>query len=206
VTKEVWKSLIRSKLGLHERIAARKTRFQAIGADVASAFLAVNHLQGAPPTPRWSFGLFLEEELVAVITFGHHEKTALNLTRMAFRLNTTVVGGARKLFGHAKALLPALPIVTFSDNLYSDGSIYPVLGFTLDTELAPSYQWFFKNKLSNKRLFRHKRLPVVLGDAYCPELTEHQNMYAAGARCLYDAGYQRWVYPETVGIKVPASS
>ena len=98
VTQRVWKSIIASKLGKHTRIPARKTTFQPISSIEANAFLAVNHLQGVTPALRWSFGLFYQDELVGVISYCGHQHTQINLSRLAFKLDTTIVGGAHKLF------------------------------------------------------------------------------------------------------------
>jgi G:T-mismatch repair DNA endonuclease (very short patch repair protein) len=191
----IWQSVIRSKLGLHRKVHARKTEFRAILKPEADAFLDANHLQGSTPAVRWAFGLFLGTDLVGVLTFAKHEKTLLNLSRLAFLRDMTVVGGAQKLFRNALKVLPQKGIVTFSNSQYSLGGVYGVLGFKLDSELPPSYRWLFRNKVWDKRQMRHSHLPDVLGEDYDPSLTEHQNMFRAGARCLYDAGYQRWVYP-----------
>ena len=191
----IWKSIIASRLGRHERrVFARKCTFSEISNTVANSFLEVNHLQGSTPSTRFCYGLFLEAELVGVITFSFHEKTQLNLTRLAFPVGTTVVGGANKLFRNALKALPKRDIITFSNNQYSSGDVYQTLGFTKDKDLSPSYQWLYKNQILNKRQCRHSRLPTLLGGLYDPNLTEHENMYRAGARCLYDAGYQRWAY------------
>ena len=195
VKREIWKSIIASRLGRHERrIAARSTTFREISREDASSFLDANHLQGSTPTAKFCYGLFAGEELVGVITFAGHEKRELSLTRLAFPINTTVVGGASKLLKNALRTLPALRIVTFSNNQYSTGTLYKELGFSKDKDVTPSYKWFYKHRVLNKRRCRHSRLAQLLGDQYDPSLTEHQNMYRAGARCLYDAGYRRWVY------------
>lgn len=191
-TRAVWESVISSKLGKHKRILARNTAFHAISRQDADDFLSVNHLQGKTPAARWCFGLFHDAELVGVITFAEHEKEYLNLSRMAFKLHTTVVGGAQKLFKNAVKLLPERPIITFSNNRYSNGAVYSHLGFTREATLPVSYQWHYKNRVWNKRLLRRCHLPKVLGEAFDPLKTEHENMYQNGGRCLYDAGYQRW--------------
>lgn len=197
-TRDVWSSIIQSKLKRTRKVHARNTVFRPVSREEAQEFLELNHLQGAPLTPRWNFGLYLKnppQELVGVISFSWHvHDVSLNLLRMAFKLNTTIVGGAHKLFKNALPLMPQRDIVTFSDNRYSTGAVYPLLGFHLNKKLSPSYQWFFRNKLLDKRKCRRKRLSLLLGSKYASELTEHQNMYRAGARCLYDAGYKRWVY------------
>lgn len=193
--RDVWCSVLKSKLGLLPRLHARQTHFAEISRKDASQFLAENHIQGSSPALRWNFGLHHEGALVSVMSFASHQRHSLNLTRLATRRGVTVVGGARKLFHHALENLPRKPIVTFSNNRYSDGHIYPVLGFVHDGKLPASYQWWYKGRVLNKRLCRHSKLLVLLGTLYDPELTEHENMFRAGARCLYDAGYQRWVCP-----------
>jgi predicted Zn-ribbon and HTH transcriptional regulator len=190
----IWRSIIASKLGIHARIPARKTEFRVIGTACALNFFEENHLQGAPVGAPCAFGIYFAEELVGAVAFTKYQGGVLNLTRLAFKQGVTIVGGAQKLFKNALVLLPARDIVTFSHNRYSMGNIYSTLGFSKDGDLPPSYQWLYKGQVWNKRRLRHKYLPGVLGSAYDPTLTEHQNMYRAGARCMYDAGYQRWVY------------
>jgi hypothetical protein len=194
ITQEVWKSVIASKLGKHIRIPARKTAFKPISNIEAEGFLAFNHLQGSTSVLSWSFGLFYNDELVGVISYCYHQHTQINLTRLAFKLNTTVIGGANKLFKNSLPFLPPGDIVSFSSNRYSNGSIYPTLGFTKDKDLPPSYQWYFKGRIWNKRSLRRKSLQIILGSSFDSNETEHQNLYRNKARCLYDAGYQRWLY------------
>ena len=192
VTQLVWKSVIASKVGAHHRIYARNTEFRAISKAEASAFLSVNHLQGDTPAIRWAFGLFNSQELVGVITFANHQKQYVNLSRLAFSNGLTIVGGAEKLFNHALPQLPPKDIITFSNNRYSDGAIYPRFGFVLESKVAPSYQWYWRGRVWNKRLLRRKSLIKHLGNRFNPAESEHDNLYRAGARCLYDAGYQKW--------------
>ncbi len=193
--REIWQSILLSKTGRHRtRIPARKTTCVPLSSDEANRFLRVHHLQGRVLRGGWNFALKYENEIVGVIVFCMHQRRCLNLVRLAFAKGVTVLGGASKLFRHALKHLPALDIVTFSNNRYSSGAVYPQLGFHKDTELPPSYQWVYKGAVLNKRLCRHQRLPKLLGESYDPALTENQNMFRAGARILYDAGYVRWSY------------
>lgn len=196
--RTVWESRLKSRLGIQEKIQARKTKFSAIPVDKAREFLSVNHLQGSPQGARWAFGLEYEGNLVGVIAFSLHEENRINLNRLAFPLGLTVVGGSQKLFKNALEGLPTgFDVVTFSDNQYSDGGIYRTLGFEFETNLKPSYEWYHKGRLLNKRRCRKNdgSIKGLIGeDLYNHEETEHQNMFRAGARCLYDAGYQRWIF------------
>ena len=179
--RRVWESIIASKLGKHrKKIWARNTNFRSIPSREANAFLEINHLQGRTPGTKWCFGLFLGAELAGIVIFAGHEKRLLNLTRLAFPLGTTVVGGAQKLFHNSLLFLPKKDIVSFSSNRYSNGAIYPLLGFQKDRDMPPSYEWYFQGKVQNKRRFRHSRLAKALGPGYDPEKTEMENMFAAG--------------------------
>jgi ferredoxin-like protein FixX len=193
-TRSIWKSIISSKLGKHKKVYARETEFQEISRDAAQVFLAGNHLQGSTPIIRWAFGLFHHEILVGVITFAAHEKKEINLNRLAFKRGITVVGGARKLFKNALPYLPSTDIVTFSNNQYSNGAVYPEMGFSKVADMPPSYQWAYHNALWNKRSLRKKFLKKLPDIQYADNKTEHQMLFQAGARCLYDAGYQKWKY------------
>jgi hypothetical protein len=199
ITKTIWKSIIASKLGAHKRVFARDTVFESISKEEAEDFLLQNHLQGETPVVNheWCFALSLRDKVVGVIAFARHEKKYLNLTRMAFPLGMTVVGGAQKLFKNALKFLPKIDIVTFSNNRYSAGAVYPKIGFVHDAELPPSYQWYFRGRIWNKRLLRRKHLPALLGAGFDPVQTADENLYRNGARCLYDAGYERWVYKQS---------
>ena len=197
ITQDIWMSIIASKLGKTTKIPARKTSFMPVSLLEAREFLAANHLQGATNTIRWAFGLYYREELIGLITFCNHQKDFINLSRLAFKRNITVVGGAQKLFKNALPHLPDRDILSFSANRYSQGSIYPLLGFDKDKDLPPSYQWYFQNQIRNKRSLRRSCLQKLLGDQFNPAETEHQNLYRNGVRCLYDAGYQRWLYKKS---------
>lgn len=199
----IWRSIISSRLGTHRgKIFARKTSFGEIDSKTeAIPFLKKNHLQGGTTATARCFGLKLDGELVGVITFAAHG-SAIGLTRLAFPIGVTIPGGAEKLFKNAiKLLPPEVDIVTFSNNRYSSGAIYTQLGFELDGKNPPSHLWVIGNEVLSKQKCRHVRLPKLLaglGKSYDPDKTEHENMFAAGARCLYDAGKNRWIFRRSV--------
>lgn len=191
--RPIWESIIRTKVGRNRCIFARKTEVTEIPVREATEFLDLNHIQGSCVI-RWSYGLKHNGTLVGVMAFCMHEKSCLNLTRIAFLQGITVVGGAQKLFRFALNHLPSLDIISFSSNEYSTGAIYLILGFQKDVDLAPSHQWFFRGALYNKRHFRRIKLPIWLGDDFDPTLSERDNMLQAGAHCVYDTGYKRWLF------------
>jgi len=76
----------------------------------------------------------------------HHEKngdrSACILTRLAFKEGITVQGGSSRLFSSMVAWAKQEgydKIISWSDNIISEGGIYSILGFNLEKEYAPSY-------------------------------------------------------------------
>ena len=84
------------------KIYARKCKVVKLSASQAAAFFEHNHIQGnAGASVR--YGLKHGENIVAAMTFGKSrfsKKHEYELIRAANTLNTTVVGGASKLFKH----------------------------------------------------------------------------------------------------------
>ena len=62
-------TMIRSKLGILDRVPARKLKIQRISSSDAKEFLEAWHVAGSTRSSI-AYGLFLESELVSVMTFG----------------------------------------------------------------------------------------------------------------------------------------
>jgi hypothetical protein len=143
----------------------------------AASFFAANHLQGATKM-RQAWGLYLGDELVAaasVATTRDGRSTELN--RFCTVLNTRVQGGFTKLLSK----MPK-PLITFSDNRYSEGDLYANSGFRFDGNLSPEYELFRNGQRWSKRSIEAK-LPGVPSSEY--------NLH--GYHYLYDAGKKRWL-------------
>jgi hypothetical protein len=99
--QEIVKSIILSKLGIFkERIYARKCIVKEIDNKSKNDFLNKNHIQGQDIS-KYKLGLFYNDELVSVMTFGQRNitgKSSFELIRFCSKLNTQIIGGASKLF------------------------------------------------------------------------------------------------------------
>ena len=71
--KEICKSIIRNRLGLNEKIGARKCAIEEINSQTAAKFFNDNHIQGNSGSSV-RIGLRYENKLVAVMTFGKIEE------------------------------------------------------------------------------------------------------------------------------------
>lgn len=194
-------SRIRSVLGKTEtKIYARKCDIVSLDSTQRIMFNNANHIQGDCPSSI-NYGLVVDNEVVACMTFGRsrfskgHE---FELLRFANKLNTSVVGGASRLFKHFIKTIKPNSIITYSDKRWNTGELYSILGFTYSHTSSPNYFYFHKNnnlKLLSRQSFQKHKLESKLG-VFDPNMTEWENMAANGYDRIWDCGND--VYSWTV--------
>lgn len=193
--RDIVESRLLSLLGKTTKIYARKCILKEI--DFPRSFLETNHIQGAGAPTSINYGLFFQEELVAIMTFSKTKKVAkelegYELVRYCSKLQHTIVGGAGKLLGYFKKHNNGT-IMSYSDKRWSQGNLYKQLGFTLHHTTAPGYAWY-KNLT---RLSRHKcmvsKLPLAFPKVWVEGMTEVECMEAAGYYRVFDCGNDVWV-------------
>lgn len=186
---EIWKSVIRSKLGLSGKVHARECQVDVVKPEELTVFLNENHLQGAVGSTI-GYGLFHHGQLVAVMNFGvprFNKEYDWELLRFASLKNITVVGGASKLLNHFKKHHHG-SILSYAKKEYSHGNLYKTLGFTLINTGTPSYSYIKGNiKVSRYQAQKHK-LKSLLGDKFDDNLSEKENMKRAGYIIKHDKG------------------
>jgi len=189
--KQLWQSMIKSKLGLNKRIFARKCEIREITNKEKSIFLVENHLQGDDKSSI-KLGLFYENKLVSVMTFGkarYNKKYQYELIRFCSLQNLTIVGGASKLLVYFKRVFNPTSIISYANRRWSNGNLYKQLGFT-QTHISPPNYFYFKQDemiLHSREKFQKHKLEKKL-DVYDVNLTERQNMYNNGYRKIFDCG------------------
>lgn len=154
--QDIVKSLIKSKLGLFEqRIYARQCILKIVNINDAKMFLNNNHLQGYNDNGTILLGLYYQNELVSIMTFGksRFKKDEMEIIRFANKLNYQVIGGASKLFSYFKKhYLNNNICVSYAHNDISNGNVYKILGFK-EYSNRPSYTIFYNglryNYMSN---------------------------------------------------------
>ena len=129
-------SRIKSKLGLCNKVFARKTSIVKLNRSEAFDFLNQNHTN-IPLKTKSNFGLMYNNELVAIACFGPimHKKTegkgdqSGELIRFCNKLDYTVVGGLSKLLKHYINQYQVDDVMTYIDKDWSDGKSFIQLGF-----------------------------------------------------------------------------
>lgn len=175
-----------------QKIGARKCIIQEIKAKDSNNFLEINHLQGKD-NASICIGLFYKNELVSLMTFckpRFTDKYEWELSRFCNKLNTSVCGGASKLFNYFLKTYQPNSIISYSNSNKTKGNIYRILGFEFKDQTPPNYIWFKGLKvLSRYQCQKHKLTEYFdLGN------TEDEIMHNRGFLKLYDCGNLSWIW------------
>lgn len=156
---------INAILGLNRRMHGRKGVVVKLNQQQADDFLTLNHIQASAKS-KYKFGLFIDEELVAVACFsglrpmkhiGPHYKS-IELIRFASLIGITVTGGFSKLLKHLIRLVGPDDVMSYADRDWSLGQAYDLGGFKLVDTSPPAEIWISTTHLT--RYFLHRR-PVA---------------------------------------------
>lgn len=194
--QEIWKSVIKNKLGLiDKKIYARKCEIKPIENKEKEKFLNSNHLQANCPSSI-NLGLFYNNELVSVMTFGKsrfNKKYKYELLRFCNKINSIVVGSASKLLKHFIKQY-GKNIISYANRRWSNGKLYKKLGFIFLINTEANYFYFKPNEniLYSRIKFQKHKLNKIL-EKYNKELSETQNMYNNGYRKIFDCGNQVYI-------------
>lgn len=191
--KDIVKSRIINLLGLSNVIYARKCIIKEIS--FPREFLNANHIQGAGSQTKYNYGLYYADTLVAIMTFSaarFGNSANYELVRYCSILNSTVVGGASKLFTYFKKLNPNKSICSYSDANWGIGNLYKKLGFTkTNSEISYFYSNGISSPINRFSVQKHK-LKDKFPQFYDDNKTEAEIMKLAGYYKIYTAGTDTW--------------
>lgn len=190
-------SQINNILTENTRVWGRHCKIQEIDYTKCSDFLLENHIQGKDNSPI-RYGLFYHDELVSVMTFckpRFNKKYEWELSRFCCKLNTSVVGGASRLFKHFIRQHNPSSIISYSNIAKTRGNLYQTLGFILNAISSPNYVWIKQNEvLSRYACQKHK----LIKDYSDFGSTEVEIMTNRGYNRIYDCGNKVWIWESTV--------
>lgn len=195
--KDIYKSKIRNVLGLSESgVFARNTTISKISNKDAMDFLDTYHLQGSTKNIRYSYGAYHDSNLIAVLCFTNQEITNdIELIRFCTngKNNPGIFSKMFKFF-----VLDKNPdsVVTFADNMYSNGNLYERNNFILQDNIPADYRYFYKGKIYHKSNFTKKKLKSkfdiseeVLQKYTEEEITKNYNIFK-----IYDCGKKKYIW------------
>lgn len=196
--QDIVKSMIINKLGkTPNKIFARKCKVVEITDNkLIRDFLEKNHIQGFVGS-KIKLGLFFENELVSLMTFGNlrkslgqnSQKGSYEMLRFCNKLNTNIVGGASKLLKHFINTNEVKEVISYSDSSRSDGNLYKQLGFKMVSETEPNYYWIVDGIRKHRFNFRKDKL---VKEGANTNKTEIEIMNDRGYYRIFDCGNKKW--------------
>jgi hypothetical protein len=194
--KEIVKSIINSALGKNKKIHARKCKISSIDYKIAETFLNQNHIQGSK-TSKINYGLFYDNQLVSVMTFGksrYNKQYQWELIRFANLINFNVIGAANKLFNYFVNQQKPTSVISYCDKRLFSGTVYSKLGFLKVAESKPGYYYFNVNKtivLESREKYQKHKLKSMLSN-YNEQLSEWENMKMNSYDRIWNCGNSVW--------------
>lgn len=197
--RDLVESMIRVRLGkAFTKYHARKLTVREISSSYAKEFHEENHISGYSKSAV-SFGLFDGEILISTMSFSKNRYEGdqeWEIARFSTIKNTTVVGGANKLFKAFVVAYKPKSVLTFSDLRWGRGMVYEKMGFKFIKRGPPTY-WYYHPEFPTQRFsrmaFQKDKLEKKL-KIFDPELSEYQNMFNNRYYRYWDCGSDRYVW------------
>ena len=201
------KIYLKSLFSVGEIIYARNCNVNTLTYEEYSGFCNLYHIQGASQrnVSEYIYGLFYKDELVSVMCFGRprmktKEYGIYELHRYCVKDNYKVIGGANKLHKAFEREHVIKKIISYSDNDYFLGSIYPRLGYKFDSYTNPRYYWYLNGYEYKREECQLKKLKIKYPDLYEEAFNcgapnkEIYIMSKLGAQQVFRSGNTRWVF------------
>ena len=187
------KSMIRTRMGLSNKLYARKLKVAPVDTTAARVFFESNHIQGYVKSSS-HYGLFDNDQLVMCLAVSkprYNDRYSLEITRLASLRDTVVVGGASRLFSALVKDKNPVTVLSYCDLRYGTGTVYCQLGFaavgkpTIGSDYVEVQR---ANRRYNRLHYQKHKLGNTNG------LSERDYLYSIGFERVYDCGHQKFVW------------
>ena len=184
-------SLIKAKVGKFDSVIyARKCSIKEVSYQDADKFLTENHMQGSRSVGSTRYGLYYNDILVSIMTFGKprfNQEYDWEMIRFCSSLNTQIIGGASKLLKYFRKINSG-SIISYANRRWSIGTLYEKLGFTMSHKTEPNYEWTSPKATYSRYQTQKHKLNDLLGDKFNPNKSEYENMRESGFFKVFDSG------------------
>ena len=178
------------------RIYARKCEIREASKKDCDIFLNKYHLQGTCNNQSIRLGLYYNDSLVSIMTFGkprYNRKYEYELLR--YCSNSKVIGGSNKLFSYFIENNNPKSIISYCDLSKFSGELYKKLGFDLLSTGISKHWYNIKTKQHvTDNLLRQRGFDQLFGTNYGNGTSNEELMLGNGFVEIYDAGQASYVY------------
>lgn len=178
------------------KIGARKCELRLVTNKESNAFLDEHHIQGAVQGVLEGYGLYYQDKLIQVMTFGrprYTKKYDFELLRLCTLPDYAVSGGAERLFKHFTMFHLSSTILSYCDLAKFSGEVYSRLGFQLDHVSSPAKVWSRGKQRVTDNLLRQRGYDQLFGTSYGKGTSNEQLMLDNGWLPVYDCGQAVYV-------------
>lgn len=193
-TNKIIKMLLpKSKLYARNCVVEEVSKFDC------DSFLNTYHLQNTCKNQSVRLGLYFNNELVQIMTFGsprYTKRYQWELLRLCTKNDYIVVGGAEKLFKFFIDNYNPESIISYCDMSKFNGNIYEKLGFIKQKEAPPSKHWYnpYKHQHITDNLLRQRGFDQLFNTNYGKGTSNEELMKNAKFVEIYDCGQNTYSY------------
>lgn len=180
-------SLIENK----QIIYGRNTDIHVVSNEIAAEFLNTYHYQKSVSGIEIAVGLFYEDELMSLMTFGsprYNSNYEWELLRYVTHPKYSVVGGSQKLFKAFVENADPQNIISYCDRAKFTGDVYSKLGFQLVRTNSPGKIWSKGKQHVNNSLLMSLGYDKLFKTDYGKGTNNEQLMIDNGWKSVYDCG------------------
>lgn len=162
---DIVKSIIRAKLGLNEKIHARRCKVVKLTGEQAREFHQRNHLDGYVSSAI-NYGLEYNNELVMAISLSKsrfNKRYDYELTRMSTKMGNSVTGGFSRLLSHFRRDYSG-KICSYANCDISTGNSYEKVGFKFVRYTGASLKYVDNTGMVSRHKYQKHKLKEMFDD------------------------------------------
>lgn len=191
------KSKVINLLKRRDTVYARNCEVRLVDTLECNQYLMAYHLQGKCNNQTTRLGLYHDNQLVSLMTFGvarYNKKYEYELLRYCGSHN--VVGGVERLFKYFVDNYKPSSIVSYCDTSKFSGKVYDILGFTLDTINSPSCHWYSakEGKHITDNLLRMQGYDRLFKENHGKGTSNEELILNRGYLPIYDCGQATYIW------------
>lgn len=181
------------------KIYARKCVVREISTSDCNNFLNLYHLQNTCQNQKIRLGLYHNNELVQIITFGkprYNNKYEYELLRLCTKADCLVIGGSEKLYKYFIKAYNPKSIVSYCDNAKYTGEVYKKLNMKLLRKSQPRCHWYNLKTQQHvtDNLLKQRGFDQLFNADYGKGIDNATLMRDAGFIEIYDCGQSTYIW------------
>lgn len=179
------------------KLMARKCDIREVSLKDSKQFLSSYHYQGPTKTSLVSLGLYYNDELVQLMTFGkprYNRNYEYELLRLCSKFGYSITGGSTKLLSHFETAYKPKSIISYCDKDKFSGTVYETLGFSkLSEQCSKHWYNYWEDRHITDNLLRQRGADALLKTSYGKGTSNDDIMRAHNYIEITDSGQTTYI-------------